>query len=62
MDRFGQTPLSIARSVITEGIGAAYYQTPRIFRQDTADLLMKLGATPLEQSGVKVRIVQQTSK
>jgi uncharacterized protein len=62
MDRFGQTPLSIAKSVITEGIGAAYYQTPRIFRQDTADLLLKLGAKPLEQSGVKVRIIQQSSK
>jgi ankyrin repeat protein len=58
MDRFGQTPLSIAYSVITEGIGAAYYQTPRIYRAETANLLLKLGATPLEKSGVKGRIQQ----
>jgi ankyrin repeat protein len=58
MDRFGQTPLSISYAVITEGIGAAYYQTPRIYRQETADLLLKLGATPLEKSGVK-GVIQQ---
>jgi ankyrin repeat protein len=51
-DRFGQTPLSIAYAVITKGIGDAYYQTPRVFRRDTADLLLKLGATPLDRSGV----------
>ena len=59
MDQFGQTPLSISLSVITEGIGAAYYQTPRIYRKETADLLLKLGATPLEKSGVKVSITQR---
>jgi hypothetical protein len=59
MDRFGQTPLSIAYAVLTEGIGAAYYQTPRIYRQETADLLLKLGATPLERSGVKGRLQQE---
>jgi ankyrin repeat protein len=59
MDQFGQTALSISLSVITEGIGAAYYQTPRIYRQETADLLLKLGATPLERSGVKVSITQR---
>jgi ankyrin repeat protein len=53
MDGFGQTPLSISYAVITEGIGAAYYQVPRIYRKQTADLLLKLGATPLEKSGVK---------
>jgi len=59
MDQFGQTPLSISLSIITEGIGAAYYQTPRIYRKETADLLLKLGATPLEKSGVKVSITQR---
>ena len=59
MDHFGQTALSISRSVITEGIGAAYYQTPRIYRRETSDLLLKLGATPLEKSGVKVSITQR---
>ena len=61
MDRFGQTPLSISYAVLTEGIGAAYYQTPRIYRQETADLLLKLGATPLERSGVK-GVTQQSRK
>jgi uncharacterized protein len=51
-DRFGQTPLSISYAVITKGIGDAYYQTPRVFRRDTVDLLLKLGATPLDRSGV----------
>ncbi len=53
MDAFGQTPLSISYAVITEGIGDSYYQVPRIYRKQTADLLLKLGATPLEKSGVK---------
>jgi ankyrin repeat protein len=56
---FGQTALSISLSVITEEIGAVYYQTPRIYRKETADLLLKLGATPLERSGVKVGITQR---
>jgi ankyrin repeat protein len=51
-DRFGQTPLSISYAIITRDIGDAYYQTPRVFRRDTADLLLKLGATPLDRSGV----------
>jgi uncharacterized protein len=51
-DRFGQTPLSIAFAIITKGMGDAYYQTPRVFRRDTADLLLKLGAIPLDRSGV----------
>ena len=61
MDEFGQTPLSISYAVITEGIGAAYYQVPRVFRKQTADLLLKLGATPLEKSGVK-GVTQQDRK
>jgi ankyrin repeat protein len=51
-DRFGQTPLSIAYAIITKGMGDAYYQTPRVYRRETADLLLKLGATPLDRSGV----------
>ncbi len=51
-DGFGQTPLSIAYAIVTRDLGSAYYQAARVFRQDTADLLLKLGATPLERSGV----------
>ena len=54
MDGFGQTPLSISYAILTEGIGDAYDQSARVFRRDTADLLLALGATPLEESGVKV--------
>jgi ankyrin repeat protein len=54
MDRFGQTALSICNAVITEGLGGAYYQAPRVLRRETADMLLALGATPLEQSAVVV--------
>jgi uncharacterized protein len=54
MDEFGQTPLSISMSVLTKDIGARRLQIPRRFRGDVAQLLLKLGATPLEQSGVQV--------
>ena len=54
-DDFGQTPLSISLAVLTEGIGPRYAQNPKFLYQDTADLLLELGATPLAQSGVKVR-------
>jgi len=56
MDEFGQTPLSITLSVITRDIGSATLQIPRIVRKETANLLLKLGATPLEQSGVVIVI------
>lgn len=59
LDEFGQTPLSIASLVITEGIGGAYDQTPKLYRPDTAELLLELGAAPLEQSGVKLGRIQQ---
>ena len=52
-DEYGQTPLSIANAVITAGIKDYYYQSSRVVRQSTADLLLKLGATPLAQSGVQ---------
>jgi ankyrin repeat protein len=51
-DGFGQTPLSIAYGILTKELGDNFYQGARVYRQDTADLLLKLGATPLEQSGV----------
>jgi ankyrin repeat protein len=54
MDRFGQTPLSIAEGVITVGLGDDAVRRPRNVRQITANLLLKLGATPLAQSGVQV--------
>lgn len=56
MDNFGQTPLSIAEGIITVGLGDAANRRPRNVRRRTADLLLKLGATPLEKSGVQVSI------
>ena len=57
-DGFGQTPLSISNTIITKEISDHGYQAPRIFRRDTAELLLRLGATPLDQSGV-VGVVQR---
>jgi ankyrin repeat protein len=54
MDSFGQTPLSISLSVLTQDIGARRLQIPRRYRQDVAELLIKLGAQPLDKSGVVV--------
>jgi len=54
MDSFGQTPLSIAMAVLTQDIGARRPQIPRRFRGEVAQLLLKLGATPLDKSGVVV--------
>jgi uncharacterized protein len=56
MDNFGQTPLSIAEGVITVGLGNAANRRPRNVRRSTADLLLKLGAAPLEKSGVEISI------
>jgi uncharacterized protein len=53
-DSFGQTALSISMSVLTKDIGARRLQIPRRYREDTAKLLLKLGATPLNKSGVVV--------
>ncbi len=61
MDDFGQTPLSIALTIITEGLGTHYSQAPRVFRRETADLLLSLGATPLEESGV-LRLTQRANE
>src|SRR5436309_9486093 len=53
-DEFGQTPLSISLSVLTKDIGARRLQIPRRYRQETAQLLLKLGASTLEKTGVQV--------
>jgi cytohesin len=53
-DEYGQTPLSIASTIITVRSNDAYYQSSRIFRKSTVDLLLKLGARPLAESGVEV--------
>jgi ankyrin repeat protein len=53
MDKFGQTPLSIAEAVVTEGLGELADVRPRRFRESTVNLLLKLGATPTELAGVK---------
>ncbi len=54
VDRFGQTPLSIAEGVITVGLGDDAVRRARNIRLDTAALLLRLGATPLSESGVQV--------
>lgn len=54
VDSYGQTPLSIASAVITTGVKDYYGQTPRIVRESTRALLLKLGAKPLAESGVQV--------
>ena len=53
-DEFGQTALSISLSVLTKDIGARRLQIPRRYRQETAELLLKLGASTLEKTGVVV--------
>ena len=53
LDEYGQTPLSIASAVITEGVKVHYYQSARIVRDSTCGLLLKLGAKPLAESGIK---------
>src|SRR5262249_24408235 len=60
-DGYGQTPLSIASVVHTKQIGNNVPQIPRIYRRDTIDLLLKLGATPLDRSGVEV-LFQRTGE
>ncbi len=53
-DEFGQTPLSISLSVLTKDIGARRLQIPRRYREETAQLLLKLGAGTLDKTGVVV--------
>ena len=54
MDEFGQTALSISLSVLTKDIGARRLQIPRRYREETAKLLLKLGAGTLDKTGVVV--------
>jgi ankyrin repeat protein len=54
IDKFGQTPLSIAARVITEGVKDSYDLSPRRHNVSTYNLLLKLGATPLTASGIKI--------
>jgi hypothetical protein len=54
-DEYGQTPLSIASAVATAGLKEYYYQRSQVLRKSTVDLLLKLGATPLDRSGVQLR-------
>ncbi len=58
-DAFGQTPLSIAEGVITVGLGDDAARRPRNVRPNISDLLLKLGATPLADSGVQVFVKKQ---
>jgi ankyrin repeat protein len=58
-DSFGQTPLSISNAILVKDIGAATLQIPRIFRRDTVDLLLKLGATPIDRSNIAI-VMQRT--
>jgi ankyrin repeat protein len=53
-DQLGQTPLSISLSVLTKDAGARRLQIPRRYLKETAELLLRLGATPLNRSGVVV--------
>jgi uncharacterized protein len=52
-DKFGQTPLSIAEAVVTQGLGENADVRPRRFRESTVNLLLKLGATPTAKAGVQ---------
>jgi ankyrin repeat protein len=54
LDQLGQTPLSISLSVLTKEAGARRLQIPRRYLKETAELLLRLGATPLNRSGVHI--------
>src|SRR5262249_42549992 len=46
-DQLGQTALSISLSVLTKEAGARRLQIPRRYQGETAQLLLRLGATPV---------------
>jgi hypothetical protein len=48
----------LSLSVLTKEAGAKRLQIPRRYRGEVAQLLLKLGATPLMQSGVNI-VVQR---
>jgi uncharacterized protein len=51
-DKFGQTPLSIAQNLITVGLGDDSPRRPREFHKETSELLIKLGAVPLDPAEI----------
>jgi len=51
-DELGQTPLSASMAILTKEAGARRLQIPRRYHKETAELLLKLGAVPLDKSGV----------
>jgi len=59
MDTFGQTPLSVAMTILTADIGARRLQIPRRYRKEVVDALVKMGAKSLEATGVQV-VLQRT--
>jgi ankyrin repeat protein len=59
MDVFGQTPLSVAMTILTADIGGRRLQIPRRYRKETVDQLVRLGAKSLEETGVVV-VLQRT--
>jgi ankyrin repeat protein len=60
-DKLGQTPLSISLAILTKEAGAKRLQIPRRYRGEVAQTLLKLGATPLMQSGVNI-VVQRAGE
>ena len=46
-------------AVLVQDIGARRLQIPRRYRKEVVELILKLGATPLDKSGVVV-ILQRT--
>ena len=52
-DKYGQTPLSIAERIIPAGLVDGYLK-PTSIHKSTADLLRKLGATPLTAHATQV--------
>jgi ankyrin repeat protein len=56
-DDIGETPLSIASAIVTKGAmapGVNHRRIPRDRLTDTAALLLQLGATPNEKSGLEI--------
>lgn len=53
-DKYGQTPLSIASAVVTEGLADFADVRPRRWRDSTVNTLLNLGAVPVDNSGVKI--------
>jgi len=60
LDSYGQTPRSIAETILTRKIGASTLQIPRMFRKDTLQLLINLGAPSPEESGVEIVLRRNT--